>query len=133
MRVKTKLRILIALVAAVMLASCAKVHYEGIEHAQTTTVVVFNDYDEIDPDQKYEIMGILTITGGKYSSESGVQNKVVEEARKRGADAVVLGEARKSIEGVSQGGSIGSGYGMGGGLKMEKKHNKLGATLIKFR
>jgi hypothetical protein len=78
---------LIAL-AVLLTVSCTKIDYVGKSYAPTTNVDVFFSLDDVEG--AYEVMGHLTATAGTFVSSEKMQEKIMEKAREKGADAVVI-------------------------------------------
>ena len=78
---------LIAL-AVLLTVSCTKIDYVGKSYAPTATVDVYFSLDDIKGN--YEVMGHLTATAGEFTSSEKMQEKIIEKAREKGADAVVI-------------------------------------------
>ncbi|MCX6206736.1 MAG: hypothetical protein NTZ19_10845 [Bacteroidetes bacterium] len=78
-----------------LLQSCSPiVDYLGKSYAPTNNVdMAFNRNDVKYP---FEEMGMMQGKGGKYSD---IQNKMLEEARKRGADAIVFENHQEVVTG----------------------------------
>ena len=78
---------LIAL-AVLLTVSCTKIDYVGKSYAPTANVDVYFSLDDIKG--SYEVMGHLTATAGEFTSSEKMQEKIIEKAREKGADAVVI-------------------------------------------
>jgi hypothetical protein len=78
---------LIAL-AVMLTVSCTKIDYVGKSYAPTATVDVYFSLEDIKGN--YEVMGHLTATAGEFTSSEKMQEKIIEKAREKGADAVVI-------------------------------------------
>jgi len=78
---------LIAL-AVLLTVSCTKIDYVGKSYAPTVTVDVYFSLEDIKGN--YEVMGHLTATAGEFTSSEKMQEKIIEKAREKGADAVVI-------------------------------------------
>ena len=77
------------LMAAVLcLAGCATVDYIGREYPPTTHVDIFFSLDDVE--QEYEVMGHIVATGNELVSAEKIQEKMLETAREKGADAIVI-------------------------------------------
>lgn len=79
---------LLSVVLLLTLAACTKIDYVGEEYAPTDQVDMFFSEAEIKVD--YKVMGHLIATADDYVSSGKMQKKIMEEARKKGADAVVI-------------------------------------------
>ena len=71
-----------------ILAACTKIDYIGEEYPPTTHVNLY--FAEADVPYNYTIMGRLVATADDFISAQKMQKRIMEEARKRGADGVVI-------------------------------------------
>ncbi len=78
---------LIAL-AVLLTVSCTKIDYIGKSYAPTANVDIYFSLDDVKG--SYEVMGHLTATAGSFTSSEKMQEKIIEKAREKGADAVVI-------------------------------------------
>ena len=78
---------LIAL-AVLLTVSCTKIDYVGKSYAPTTNIDIYFSLDDVKG--SYEVMGHLTATAGEFTSSEKMQEKIIEKAREKGADAVVI-------------------------------------------
>ena len=76
-----------------MMAGCASVEYVGDTYAPTEYVDLY--YSETEIEQDYITMGHGLGTG-VWTRNSKIQRKIVEEARDRGADAILITGLGKS-------------------------------------
>ena len=92
---KSQKQFLLFFLFAFLIQSCSPiVDYLGKSYAPTLNVdLAFNRNDIKFP---YEEMGMMQGKGGKYSD---IQNKMLEEARKRGADAIVFENHQELVTG----------------------------------
>ena len=74
--------------AVLLTVSCTKIDYVGRSYAPTANVDVYFSLDDIKG--SYEVMGHLTATAGSFTSSEDMQEKIIEKAREKGADAVVI-------------------------------------------
>ena len=79
---------LLSVVLLLALAACTKIDYIGDEYPPTEHVDMY--FSEADIEVDYQIMGRMIATAGDYVSSSKMQKKILEEARKKGADGVVI-------------------------------------------
>ena len=80
---------ILASATLVMLASgCAHVDYIGETHPRTERVDLF--FSENDVGRAYRVVGQVLATGDQYISAARVQRRLMDEARKKGADGVVV-------------------------------------------
>ena len=78
---------LIAL-AVMLTVSCTKIDYVGKSYAPTANVDIYFSLEDVKGE--YEVMGHLTATAGEFTSSEKMQEKIIEKAREKGADAVVI-------------------------------------------
>ena len=67
---------------------CAEVRYVGETLPATDDVDIF--YDEKSIEREYTTIGHAIGTGGFVLSTSKIQKKLIEEAKRRGADAILI-------------------------------------------
>jgi len=79
---------LLAVVLLLALAACTKIDYVGEEYPATDHVDMY--FSEADINLDYNIMGRMIATADDYVSSGKMQQKIMEEARKKGADGVVI-------------------------------------------
>ncbi len=70
------------------LIACTKIDYVGEEYPPTDHVDLY--FAEGDVQYDYAVMGHVIATADDFVSASKMQKKIVEEARKKGADGVVI-------------------------------------------
>lgn len=68
--------------------ACAEVRYVGETHSPTTNIDIF--YDENSIEREFTTIGHAIGTGGFGLSTDKIQKKLIEEAKKRGADAILI-------------------------------------------
>ncbi len=90
---------LIAMVLIILFAGCTKIDYVGEEYPPTTRVDLFFAMDDIERD--YKIMGHIVASADDIVSAGKMQEKIMEEARKKGADAVVILGLERYLAGES--------------------------------
>jgi hypothetical protein len=78
----------IILISGFFSFSCTKIDYVGKSYAPTSDVDIFFSMDDIRGE--YEVMGHLTATAGDFVSTEKMQEDILEKAREKGADAVVI-------------------------------------------
>jgi hypothetical protein len=76
------------LLSALLTVSCTKIDYVGKSYTPTTDVDIFFSMDDLKGE--YEVMGHLTATAGDFVSTEKMQEDILEKAREKGADAVVI-------------------------------------------
>ncbi len=79
---------LFAVVLLLSLAACTKIDYIGEEYPPTDRVDMY--FSEADIGLDYKIMGRMIATADDYVSSGKMQKKIMEEAKKKGADGVVI-------------------------------------------
>ena len=75
-------------VAALFATGCAHLDYVGESAAPTRDVHVY--YTEANVPRPYRVMGEAVATANLFISSDKIQKQMVEKARERGADAVVI-------------------------------------------
>jgi hypothetical protein len=71
------------------LAGCVDVAYRGESFHPTKHVNFFYDHSSY-PKDKYKIIGKATVTADSIISSDTINDKLLEKARQKGADAVVI-------------------------------------------
>lgn len=71
-----------------LILACTKLDYVGEEYPPTTHVDLF--FSEADITVEYKIMGRVLATAGETISSENMQNKIMEKARQKGADGVLI-------------------------------------------
>jgi len=72
----------------ILLAGCAEVNYIGQSYEPTTEVELFFDDKLIE--QEYTIIGQAIGTGSWGVSNSKIQDKLIQTAKRKGADAIII-------------------------------------------
>lgn len=88
---------------ALFATGCTTVDYVGRSYAPTANVEVY--FSEADVPRPFEVMGEARATTDDLpfgSPGAALQEKLVEEARARGADAILLGGLSNRTVGVTQ-------------------------------
>jgi hypothetical protein len=70
------------------IGACAHIDYVGKSYPRTARVDLFFAEEEVT--QPYELMGKVIATGGDEVSAEKMQDKIMEKAQEKGADAVVI-------------------------------------------
>jgi len=83
---KTRWFVLAAL--PLLISGCAHLDYAGQSFPPTQQVDLF--YSEANIGREYMVMGELTGTGDTFVSTQKLQDQMVQKAREKGADAVVI-------------------------------------------
>ncbi|MCH7691239.1 MAG: hypothetical protein IIA17_09370 [candidate division Zixibacteria bacterium] len=78
----------VLLIIAICLSACTKIDYIGEEYPPTTHVDLFFDMDDVT--REHKVMGNLIATADDGVSTEKMQKKIMEKARQKGADAVVI-------------------------------------------
>jgi hypothetical protein len=71
-----------------LLSGCAHLDYIGETTHPTTDVQVF--YTEANVPRAYRVMGEVVATSGLFVSTRKIQDQMIDKARQKGADAVVI-------------------------------------------
>jgi hypothetical protein len=87
------------MVAALCTAGCATIDYVGREYPPTTQVDIFFALEDVEQD--YEVMGHLIATGNAMVSTEKMQAQMLDKAREKGADAVVILGFERYVSGES--------------------------------
>lgn len=88
----------LTLMALVMMTvSCVNMDYVGKQYTPTNEVEMY--FDTYDIKREFEVMGILTAESGEFISTETIQEKVMEKAREKGADAVLFESFDKKLSG----------------------------------
>jgi len=82
-----------ASVFALLLVGCASVDYIGKSYAPTPHCEILFSLDDIA--RPYEVMGVLTAEAPEGVSLQDIQEDLLEEARARGGDAMVIEDLGK--------------------------------------
>jgi hypothetical protein len=90
---------LIAFSLPFIACSCVSVDYVGKSYPATTNVEIY--FAEADIPREYEVMGELIAETDDMVFTNGekMQNKLVEEAKKKGADGIILGGLERRVTG----------------------------------
>lgn len=72
----------------VFLLGCTKIDYVGEEYPPTSHVDIFFSLDDVERD--YKMMGHMVASAGDIVSAEKMQKKMLEKAREKGADAIVI-------------------------------------------
>ncbi len=92
-------QIYLFLVLSFIVCSCVSVDYIGKSYPSTSHVEVYMDENDITA--PYEVMGelIAETDDNFFINAEKMQNKLMEEARQKGADAIILGSLQKRVSG----------------------------------
>ena len=87
------------LIIVLCLSACTKIDYIGEEYPPTTHVDLFFQMEDIE--REHKVMGHLIATAGDGVSAEKMQKKMMEKAKEKGADAVVIMDFDKYQSGES--------------------------------
>jgi uncharacterized protein YbjQ (UPF0145 family) len=96
-----RMLILPAIILALALSACVSVDYVGKSYPETANVEVY--FADEDVSRPFEVMGELIAETDDMVFTSGekMQNKLIEEAKKKGADAIILSGLERRVTGES--------------------------------
>ena len=83
----------LSLLAFLFVSGCASVNYVGDEYGPTDTVDIY--YSEAAIDQEYDLIG-HGLGSGFWVRNRKIQSKLIEEAKEKGADAILITGLGKS-------------------------------------
>lgn len=89
---KYKYTVSFLVVLVLFISACAKVEYVGRTYYPTFQVDVYFSKDDVNRD--YEVMGRAISHGPDLSMET-LKEALIEEARKRGADGVIISDVER--------------------------------------
>jgi hypothetical protein len=128
--------ILIALASASILTSCGnRIIYYGRSYQPTTNVEIF--FREADVKQPHEIMGkVIYEVSAKKRSEK-VQEKLMNEGKRKGADAIIFDEIEltrtgSNTTGAAAGAAKRGFLGIFGSRTRFSKGQQVKGTLLKY-
>lgn len=81
-------RLFAPVLLALLLTACAHVDYVGRSYEPTTHVDLF--FDEGEVQERYDVMGQVIARANDLVSAEKLQEKMMQKAREKGADAVVI-------------------------------------------
>ena len=84
---------------ALLMASCVSTDYIGKTYPTTTHVDIF--FSEADIKQDYEVMGEIIAESDDmmFTSAEKMQEKIVEKAKQKGADGIILSSLERKTTG----------------------------------
>jgi hypothetical protein len=91
---KNKFELSSLLILIVIICCSANVNYVGKEFEPTTSVDVYFSEDEIE--KEYTIIGHAIGSGGDFISNDQIKDKLIEVAKSKGADAILITGLGKS-------------------------------------
>ena len=89
----------VLVVTLLLVTGCVSIDYLGKNYPPTTNVDVY--FDAADVRVEYEVMGEVSAEAGLFNSTSDMQEKIVAETKKRGADGVIFGSLEKHVKGTT--------------------------------
>lgn len=92
-----RIKLLFALASLVVATSCISVDYLGKSYQPTTQVELF--FDEHDITKDFEVMGTINAEMPDWMNMEKMQERLIEKAREKGADAVLIGDLEKQVTG----------------------------------
>ena len=127
----------LSLVLLLIISACSpKINFVGNQHAPTQQVDLF--FDAKDIEKEYTVMGFMQNEGREFANEpEKIKAALIEEAKRRGADAILFGdgysELVNSSDGIGFGDRTGGGgiFGMGSNWNNHVKVFKV--KLIKYK
>jgi hypothetical protein len=95
------MRFVVVVMGMLLAAGCVSSDYLGKTYPRTENVDLY--MDEADIKKEYEVMGELTLETAAgmdfMTSSEDMQKEILEKAKEKGADAVVLGSMEKMQKG----------------------------------
>jgi len=91
-------KLISASVLMIAFTACVSVDYIGKQYAPTTQVDMY--FDEADIEKEYEVMGTLQAEAGEFINMETIQEKMLDKARQKGADAILIGDIEKKLSGT---------------------------------
>jgi len=134
---KNRSIIIVAFIVSAFILGCAKSSYIGKTYTPTSNVDLYMDAKSIT--RQYEIMGQISIDGESLVSTDKLQEKMIEEARAKGADAVlvegldeVYTGSSTSTSGSNSTDKKGNQHFHASSYTSQSKHRILKAKLLKY-
>lgn len=129
---------LLLLFALLLLSSCAnKIIYFGREYPATANVDIY--FRESDITEPNEAMGKLTYEVSAKKRSDKVQQKITDQVKKKGADAIVFDDISITTTGARTGGTGASTnrrgflFGLFGSKIKYQRGQEVKATLLKYK
>lgn len=129
--------IIFILAITALLSGCANSSYVGKSYAPTLKVDLFMDESSIT--RPHEVMGQVSIDGESMVSTDKLQEKMLEEAKARGADAVLIEGYEEIYSGSSTSSNASTSTDKGGNQHIhgnsytsQTKRKTLKAKLFKY-
>jgi hypothetical protein len=92
-------RALLLSILLLLVGGCTKIDYVGEEYPPTLHVDLY--YSEADIEQDYRVMGHTVASASDIVSAEKMQKKIVEKAKEKGADGVVILGLDRYVSGES--------------------------------
>jgi hypothetical protein len=134
---KTRSVYFFVLLIAIVFFGCAKSNYIGKTYAPTSNVDLYMDVTGIN--RQYEVMGNISLDGDNLVSSDKLQARMMEEAKKKGADAVlvevfdeVYTSSTTRTDGTSSTDKKGNQHYHGTSTTSQSKHKILKAKFLKY-
>ena len=86
--------VVVVAVLAGLTVGCATIDYVGQSYQPTTQVDLY--FSEADVRREYQVIGQVVATGDQFLSAARLQERMVAQARKAGADAVIIVSFRRT-------------------------------------
>ncbi|WP_157608443.1 hypothetical protein [Roseivirga seohaensis] len=127
----------LSVVLIIFISACSpKINYIGNQFNPTSEVELF--FDSKDIKREYTVMGFMQNEGREFANDpEDIKVALIEEAKKRGADAILFGDGYQelinSTDGIGFGEKIGNGdvLGLNSGFVNRVKVFKV--KLIKYQ
>lgn len=110
--------------------SCVTVDYLGKNYAPTTNVDMFFSTNDVPKD--FEVMGTVSAEMPDWMNMEKMQEKLIEKAREKGADAILIEDFDKQITG-STSNTNDNGNGWGQTTTTTERVKVVKAKLLKYK
>ncbi|HYG18761.1 MAG TPA: hypothetical protein VD816_07525 [Ohtaekwangia sp.] len=131
-------RLTFLLLPTLILASCSdRIIYYGRSYPQTTNVDLY--FRESDVNEPHEIMGKATLEVSARKNSDKVQAKLLDRAKRKGADALIFDDIALTNTGSRTGGAVAGArakrgfLGIFGSRTRFSKGQQVKATLLKYK
>lgn len=103
----------LSLVLLIIMSACSpKINFIGNQHAPTQSVDLF--FDAKDIEKEYRVMGFMQNEGREFANDpEKIKAALIEEAKRRGADAILFGDGYSELVNSSDGLGFGDRNGKG--------------------
>jgi len=128
-------RFTLTLVISIIIVSCSpKIEFHGEEYPPTDSIIVLSEaylYGDSIIEKDFDIIGYIDAFGSWKVSRAKMRSKLIEEAQKRGADAVAI----EDLGSVTTTKMINRNYNHPNSYNRERSVNekKITGTLIRFK